>query len=93
MISISPETYAGIAARLLSAVEKTDYFNGRIDCDGPQGRAVLTCSLVVYRKPGTDPPPRPLEKIIPVWWDFSLEVDGMIRATDFGWSGIVPYLF
>ncbi len=93
MISISAETYAGIASRLLQVIEETDFFNGRIDCDGPQGYATLTCTLIVYRHPGPGPQVRTIEKIVPVWWDFSLFADGEIRATDFGWSGIVPYLF
>lgn len=93
MISILPETCAGIASRLLYAIGDTDFFNGRIEYDGPQGYATLTCTLIIYRKPGPDPQVRTLEKIVPVWWDFSLFADGDIRATDFGWSGIIPYLF
>jgi hypothetical protein len=93
MISISPETYSRIASRLLQAVGESDFFNGRIEVDGPQGCAALSCTLIVYRKPGAERESRPLERIVPVWWDFALSADGEIRASDFGWSGIVPYLF
>lgn len=87
MISISPETYSGIALSLTRAIGETDFFNGRIEFDGPQGYATMTCTLVVYRAAGR------VEKAVPVWWDFTLFTGGAIRATDFGWSGIVPYLY
>ena len=89
MIFISDESYAEIALRLFDQLkDNTSYFNGRIEYDTDAYYSTLTCTAIVYRG-GTcpeEPAWNTVEKVVPVWWDFSTCADGTLRPNDFSWT-------
>ncbi|MCD8186482.1 MAG: hypothetical protein LUD68_08590, partial [Rikenellaceae bacterium] len=64
------------------------YYNGKVEYDKDRYDSFLTCSLMIYHNKlsGTARNDRSIEKIVPVWWDFSLSAEGRAQAHDFCWS-------
>ncbi len=94
MISVTHEIYARLAARLFEELEKSGhFFNGRIDHDTPEFYSTLTCSAILYRSPhdGGRAAGGSIEKVVPVWWDFTVCVDGIPRGHDFSWCELTQY--
>jgi len=78
-----------MAASLFSELEDgRSFFNGKIEYDTQQFYSTLTCSLIVYH-PDSVPPALPvlrIEKVIPVWWDYTTCVEGLLEPNDFSWT-------
>lgn len=94
MISVTPESYAKIASHVLEAIRESDFFNGRIEYAHEEYDSILTCTLVIYRKEGRDDSStRPIDRVVPVWWQFSTSIGGVEQDNDFGWSDLATYLY
>lgn len=94
MISVTDEMYAQFAARFFEELEKCGhFFNGRIDHDTSEFYSTLTCSAILYRSPGDGDQTAAtvLEKVVPVWWDFSICADGALQEHDFSWSEFIQF--
>ncbi len=94
MIYLTDETYARLAARLFEKLKTSgNYFNGRIEYDTADFYSTLTCSAIVYRSQGAGNGPvvPSVEKIVPVWWEFSACVDGAMQEHDFSWSEFTQF--
>ncbi|MDR2936042.1 MAG: hypothetical protein LBU80_01695 [Rikenellaceae bacterium] len=95
MIIISDKIYAAVARRLLENLDDgTSFFNGRVECDTPEGCATLIATLIIYRRNEAAPgrPESAIENIVPVWWEFRLSIDGADAAHDFSWSELKTFL-
>lgn len=95
MIFITDQMYASLADMLSAELQDgRQFYNGKIEYDTEQFYSTLTCSLIVYRRenPTQTPEYKEIEKIVPVWWDFSICADGIDEANDFSWSEFSTFL-
>lgn len=88
MTEISDSVYRAVAGRLLAAIGRNDYFNGRIELDIDGCRASLLATLIIYRTPLRSPEGtgRPIADVVPVWWEFSLWNQGEELLNDFSFN-------
>ena len=94
MISLTDEMYAQLAARFFEKLEKSgNFFNGKVEYDTPEFYSTLTCSALLYRSQNNEIQPIefPVEKIVPVWWDFSVCAAGTLQEHDFSWSEFTQF--
>ncbi len=94
MIYVTDEMYARLAARLFEALKTSgNYFNGHVEYDTPDLYSTLTCSAIVYRSQstGSEPVVPPVEKVVPVWWEFSACAGGALQEHDFSWSEFTQF--
>ena len=95
MIFVTDESYAEIARLLLDELKDgRNFFNGKIEYDTEAYYSTLTCSAIVYRvgpHPG-EPAWDTVEKVVPVWWDFSTCADGALVPNDFSWTEFSAFL-
>lgn len=94
MIFVTDEMYAEIASRFFGKLEKSgNYFNGRIEYDTPEFYSTLTCSAVLYRSVGCGAglPEPAVEKVVPVWWEFTACAGGVPQEHDFSWSELAAF--
>ncbi len=94
MIDITIDLYHTIAARLREEIATSEWFNGSIaitigdlDC-----RLVLTA--IVYRRDELLPegPRRPVDDVVPVWWEFhTTDASGPV-PNNFSFSELKPFL-
>lgn len=94
MIFIDNKMYSEIAHKLFSELNQGQgFFNGKIEHDTQELYSTLTCSLVVYRKENTpkNKTEKEIEKIIPVWWNFTTRAENTMEINDFSWSEFATF--
>ena len=89
MIFITDQVYADMAINLFAGLQEDEsFFNGKLEYDTEQFYSTLTCSLIIYRSDpaGVKPEVPDIQKILPVWWDFSTCSQGLSVPNDFSWT-------
>lgn len=88
MYSVLPELYDQVAARLLDAIDGTNYYSGSLlfAFEGLQCR--FTASVIVYREHLVQPEghSEPVCDLVPVWWEFHTIGDEGELVNDFDFS-------
>jgi len=89
MIFITDQMYAEMANMLFAEMQNGQhYYNGKLEYDTEQFYSTLTCSLIVYRTEtvSTRKELPQIERVVPVWWEYSICADGVTEPNDFSWS-------
>jgi hypothetical protein len=86
--------YAELAATLFSRLEDgTCFYNGKIEYDTEEFYSTLVCSLIVYRSDAipVDRTVASVEKVMPVWWNYTTCAGGVSTPNDFSWSEFIQF--
>ena len=86
---ITEKTYKEIANRLLKLItdRQVSYCNDRIEYDTDDFYSTLEFSAISYFfDDGT------VEKIVPVWWNFTINIGGKDVIADFSWQELSNYI-
>lgn len=97
MLEITEGHYRKLAAILAEAISEADFFNGSVEMEEGDHRALLRTTLIVKRTPRRDPADRSeratdITEIIPVWWEYHLYSAEGERLTDFDWREMMKFI-
>ena len=94
MIEISDEMYAALAQKLKKAIGQADYFSGAIELETSDLCARLIATLIICRRTESSPEKtqKPIQNVIPVWWELKTTTDDGLQINDFSFSEIKPLL-
>lgn len=83
MIIISENIYHEIAKALVDRIGDKDFFNGTVEYDAQEYYSALICTVIVCRDPDDS---EKILSLLPVWWDYRLNMASGEEATDFCWT-------
>lgn len=84
MYEISPKLYLEVFESLIAKIGQREFFSGRVDLTVGDTFCSLICTLVVHRgKPSEESSLRPIERLVPVWWEFRTIEGGEEILNDF----------
>ncbi|MBQ8775272.1 MAG: hypothetical protein IJZ50_05435 [Alistipes sp.] len=69
---------------MMAQIATKGFFSGRVDLTVGDTFCSLICTLVVHRgKPSEESSLRPIERLVPVWWEFRTIEGGEEILNDF----------
>lgn len=88
MITITENIYNDVAQLLMQHIGDEHIFNGTVEYDAEEFYSALTCTLIICR----DSNDGRILSILPVWWEFRLNMEAGDELNDFSWQELNAHL-
>lgn len=84
MYAISSQLYLEVFESLMAQIATKEFFSGRVDLTYGDILCSLVCTVVVHRgKAEEGSSLKPVDRIVPVWWEFHTIEGGEEFMNDF----------
>lgn len=92
MYTISSKLYLEVFESLMAQIATKEFFSGRVDLTFGDTLSSLVCTVVVHRGTAEEGASlRPVQRIVPVWWEFHTTQGGEEVINDFSFREMVAF--
>lgn len=92
MYTISSKLYLEVFESLMAQIATKEFFSGRVDLTFGDTLCSLVCTVVVHRGMAEEGASlRPVQRIVPVWWEFHTTQGGEEVINDFSFREMVAF--
>ena len=92
MYTISSKLYLEVFESLMAQIATKEFFSGRVDLTFGDTLCSLVCTVVVHRGTAEEGASmRPVQRIVPVWWEYHTSQGGEEVINDFSFREMVAF--